>query len=103
MAELAVLLVESESINPGLVAEGSGERAVAEVVAEWSRAAGLQVEMDEVVPGRPNVVVTAGGSGGGRTLMLNGHLDTVGVGGMERPFAADLRAKVGSTGAVPTT
>lgn len=91
LTELALSLVAAESVNPGLATDGSGEREVAEVVAEWSRAAGLQVEVDDVLPGRPNVVVTARGTGGGRTLLLNGHLDTVGVSGMEHPFAADVR------------
>ena len=75
LAELAGSLVETESVNPGLAMDGSGEGAVAEVVAEWSRAAGLRVEIEEVLPGRPNVVVTAPGMGGGRTLLLNGHLE----------------------------
>jgi acetylornithine deacetylase/succinyl-diaminopimelate desuccinylase-like protein len=91
VAELAASLVETESVNPGLAADGSGERAVAGIVAEWSRAAGLEVEIDEALPGRPNVMATATGSGGGRTLLLNGHLDTVGVTGMEHPFVADVR------------
>lgn len=91
LTELALSLVETESVNPGLAADGSGEREAAEVVAEWSRAAGLQVELDDVLPGRPNVVVTAPGTGKGRTLLLNGHLDTVGVTGMEYPFAPDVR------------
>ena len=86
VAELAAALVEAESVNPSLGAGGSGEGAAAEVVAEWAGEAGLEVEVDEVLPGRPNVVVRAPGVGGGRTLMLNGHLDTVSAGGMERPF-----------------
>ena len=90
-AELARALVQTESVNPSLVPAGSGEGAVAQVVADWARAAGLEVELDEVLAGRPNVVVTARGTGGGRTLMLNGHLDTVGVAGMERPFEAEIR------------
>jgi acetylornithine deacetylase len=88
LASLAASLVETESINPGLGVGGSGERAAVEVVAGWARAAGLEVEIDDVLPGRPNVVVTARGSGGGRTLLLNGHLDTVGVVGMDEPFVA---------------
>ncbi|MCX6033547.1 MAG: M20/M25/M40 family metallo-hydrolase, partial [Chloroflexi bacterium] len=36
----------------------------------------------ESVSGRPNVVGTARGTGGGKTLLLNGHMDTVGAGGM---------------------
>jgi acetylornithine deacetylase len=90
VAALAGSLVETESVNPGLAA-GSGERAAAEVVAAWARDAGLEVKLDEALAGRPNVLVTAAGTGGGRTLLLNGHLDTVGVKGMDAPFAASVR------------
>ena len=86
MTELAVALIAAESVNPALGAGGSGEGAAAEAVAAWARDEGLEVEIDEVLPGRPNVVVTAPGVGEGPALMLNGHLDTVSAGGMERPF-----------------
>ena len=91
IAELAAALVAAESINPSLASVGSGEAAAAGVVAAWAESAGLSAELDDALPGRPNVVVVARGSGGGRTLLLNGHLDTVGVAGMERPFEPDIR------------
>ena len=78
-AELAAQLVAIDSVNPTLVPAGGGEAAVAAVFAEWLERAGLEVHVEEVVPGRPNVVGIARGSGGGRTLVLNGHLDTVGL------------------------
>ena len=56
-----------------------------------SRAAGLEVELYEAAPGRPNVVGVARGSGGGGSLLLNAHMDTVGVAGMESPFAPAVR------------
>src|SRR6266536_1178563 len=55
-------------------------------IAEWARGAGLAVELDEAAPGRPNVIATARGTGGGRTLLLNAHTDTVGYRGMANPL-----------------
>jgi acetylornithine deacetylase len=86
VAELAAQLVSIESINPEVVAGGSGEAAVARFVAEWCERAELETTISEPAPGRPNVIATARGSGGGRTLMLNTHMDTVGVAGMSDPF-----------------
>jgi len=90
VAELAQALVRAESINPSLDPSGSGEHRAARVVAEWCEQAGLEVELEEAAPGRPNVVAVARGSGGGRSLLLNGHLDTVGVAGMDDPFSGRI-------------
>ena len=79
-------LVAIDSINPDLVPGAAGEAAVAAFIADWLRAAGLEVHVAEVRPGRPNVVGIAHGAGGGRSLLLNGHIDTVGVAGMSQPF-----------------
>ena len=90
VAELTARLVEIESINPDVVAGGSGEGAVATFVAEWCARAGLETSLDEPAPGRPNVVAVARGTGDGRSLMLNAHMDTVGVSGMTDPFTPRL-------------
>ncbi|TMF78712.1 MAG: M20/M25/M40 family metallo-hydrolase, partial [Chloroflexi bacterium] len=84
-------LVAIESVNPDIAASGGGETAIAGFVASWLRAEGLLVEVVEPVPGRPSVVGVLRGSGGGRSLMLNAHMDTVGAGGMAAAFSPVVR------------
>ncbi len=78
-------LVAIDSINPDLVPGGAGEGEIARFVAGWLEQAGIEVEWDERVIGRPNVVGVVHGSGGGKSLLLNAHMDTVGVSGMQQP------------------
>lgn len=92
VARLLADLVRIESINPELVPGGSGEAAIARYVADFLRAGGLEVQLQEVRPGRFNVVGVLRGRGRGHSLMLNGHLDTVGVAGMEAPFSARIES-----------
>ena len=73
-------------MNPSLVPGAAGEGAIALAVAAHMRRLGLDVELQEVEPGRPNVIGVLDGAAAGPTLMLCGHLDTVGVEGMEAPF-----------------
>src|SRR4051794_34123877 len=87
VAALLADLVAIDSVNPALVPGGAGEPEIAAFVARWARAAGLEADVLEATPGRPSVVVRARGRGGGRTLMLCGHLDTVNVEGMAEPHA----------------
>ena len=79
-------LIAIDSVNPSLVAGGAGEAGVAARAADEMRAIGLDVEITEVSPGRPNVVGVMEGSRPGPSLMFCGHLDTVGVAGMKAPF-----------------
>jgi acetylornithine deacetylase len=88
IVELASRLVAIDSVNPALVPGGAGERAAAAFVADWCAERGLDVEV--VGDERPSVIARRRGSGGGRSLLLNGHLDTVGVAGMTAPFEPRL-------------
>lgn len=56
---------------------GTSEQPAAELVAEWAAQEGLDFRVEEVSPGRPNVIITLQGSPGLRSLMLEGHTDVV--------------------------
>jgi acetylornithine deacetylase/succinyl-diaminopimelate desuccinylase family protein len=84
--ELLRQLVAIDSINPDLVPGSAGEEKIARFISDWFARAGLEVVWDELVPGRPNIIGIARGTGGGRSLLLNAHMDTVGIVGMERPL-----------------
>jgi len=79
-------LVAIDSVNPSLVPGGAGEREIARFVAAEMRSTGMDVEVTEVAPGRPNVVGVLDSRTPGRSLMFCGHLDTVGVERMNSPF-----------------
>jgi len=79
-------LVAANSVNPSLVPGAAGEAAAADVCRTAMRHAGLDVVMQEVAPGRPNVIGVLEGAAPGPSLMFCGHIDTVGVEGMENPF-----------------
>jgi acetylornithine deacetylase len=85
LTDLLSKLVAIDSVNPDLVPGGAGEARIAAFVADWCRDRGLQIDVIEPAPGRPSVVATARGSGGGRSLLLNAHMDTVGTEGMDSP------------------
>jgi len=87
LAVLTAELVAIDSTNPDLVPGGAGEAAIARFVTAWLESAGLDVELRELGARRANVIAVARGSGGGRTLMLNAHMDVVGAGGMDEPWA----------------
>jgi acetylornithine deacetylase len=87
---LARALIQIDSRNPTLAPDSPGEgdcaRTLAAVLDDW----GFAVQLIDAAPGRPNVVARMGPDDA-PALMLNGHLDVVGVEGMvHQPFSADL-------------
>jgi len=97
-------LVRIDSVNPDLVLGAAGEAPIARWCAEWLREAGFDVTVLERTPGRPSVVGVKQGFGTGRSLMLNAHLDTVGVATYSGdPFAGNLQnGRVYGRGAIDT-
>ena len=89
--ELLKTLVGIDSVNPSLVPGGAGEGEIAKAIAGELAGCGCTVELTDVAPGRPNVVGVLAGRRPGRTLLLCGHIDTVGVTGMAAPFSPVLR------------
>jgi len=84
--DLLKRLIAIDSVNPSLVPGAAGEAAIARVLVDYLRDRGFAVEVQDAAPGRPNVVATLEGRAPGRSLMFCGHIDTVGVIGMEAPF-----------------
>jgi len=84
-------MVRIDSVNPFFSGGTTDERAIAAFVAAELERLGLRVETYEPEPRRVSVVGTLPGSGGGRSLMLYGHMDTVGPGDMAEPWSAAVR------------
>jgi acetylornithine deacetylase/succinyl-diaminopimelate desuccinylase-like protein len=91
-----VEMIQCESVNPFDAAPTAGNREAefAELYLRKMADAGLEVGSHEVVAGRSNVWgrLTAQGplAGTGLSVMLAGHLDTVGVDGYDQPFSAHI-------------
>jgi len=82
-SRLLAELIAIDSSNPDLVPGAAGESAIADAVSDWLRPQGFEIHRLEERPGRPSIVAIAAGSGNGRRLMLNGHLDTVTLAGYD--------------------
>jgi acetylornithine deacetylase len=69
-----------------------GEMSFGRLVAEELRAVGAdEVHLEEIAPGRPIVWSVTRGHGGGASLMLCGHLDTVRADGWRERWAGSER------------
>ena len=87
--DLTRALVALDTVNPTLVPGAPGERPAVELLADRLTARGFEIEIVGP-PDRPSLIATHRGRDGGPSLALNGHLDTVGVDGMDEPFSARI-------------
>jgi len=93
--ELITLTTELVRINSVWdPAAGTSEAAVAETIANWAQGEGFRVDMEEVVPHRPNVIISWPAESKKRTLLFEGHTDVVTPGDVSAwkydPFAAEI-------------
>jgi acetylornithine deacetylase len=79
-------LVAINSVNLTL-SGGAGEREIAEHIQVRLAGFGLDAALQKVDGDRANTVALIRGKNRGTSLLLNGHIDTVGVEGMESPFS----------------
>ena len=87
-------LVRIPSVNPENLTgtELTGESEIANFLAGWLEGLGAEVSLEEIRPGRPNLIARFSPLDGRPRILLGPHLDTVGVGGMiVDPFGGDIR------------
>lgn len=93
VAELLQKLVQIPSINPDNAGGSNltGEANLAEYLRDWLTNAGADVQLEEVLPGRPNLIARFAPHDGRPRILFGPHLDTVGIDGMTiDPFAAEI-------------
>lgn len=74
-------LIRIDSVTPWLVVGGKGERSVVDYFRTWVADLPVDVDIQEIEPGRLNFIATLRGIGDGPVLCLNAHADTVGYAG----------------------
>lgn len=87
-------LVRIPSVNPDNTpgTAETGEEKVAVFLSGWLESIGAEVSLEEVRPGRPNLIARFAPMDGRPRMMYGPHLDTVGVGGMTiEAFSGEIR------------
>lgn len=82
VVQLLSELVAINSVNPAVEGGGPGEVELARHLAGHLQRLGFETSMDEVMPGRPNLLAHLRTSNPGRRLLFECHMDTVTVANM---------------------
>lgn len=94
VASLLQQLIRIPSVNPDNApgTTDTGEERLAIFLSGWLESIGAEVVLEEIRPGRPNLIARFAPRDGRPRILLGPHLDTVGVGGMTiPPFGGELR------------
>ena len=78
-------LVRINSVNMTL-SHGPGENELSTLIRHRLDALKLRSQIQTIAPDRNNLIAVVSGTNSAKSLLLNGHLDTVGVAGMDDPF-----------------
>ena len=91
VAKLLKKLIQIKSVNPN-TENGNGEAEISNFIADYLESSKIEVHTQSVTDDRFNVIGILKGEGKGPGLMLNGHMDTVGVKGMAiDPFKPSVK------------
>ena len=75
--------------------EIAGEQEVCEYLSDILKSLGMKVRLQEVLPKRPNIIAEVFGGNNGKSIMFNGHIDTVPIGNIEKwntdPYKAIIK------------
>ena len=79
-------LVAINSVNPNLSDQGQGEKEIAEYIHSHFKKLGFDSHIFEVAKDRCNTTSFIAGKKSSKVLLMNGHIDTVGIEDMDSPF-----------------
>ena len=75
--------------------ETAGEKEVCEYLESYLKSLGMKVLLQKVLPNRPNIIAEVIGDEVGKSIMFNGHVDTVPVGDIKKwsmdPYSAIIK------------
>ncbi len=87
-------LIRIPSVNPDNApgTDQTGEETLAVFLSGWLEGIGAEIVLEEIKPGRPNLIARFAPMDGRPRILLGPHLDTVGIGGMTvAPFGGEIR------------
>ena len=75
--------------------ETAGEQEVCDYLESVLKSLGMKIKIQQVKPNRPNIIAEVVGNNSGKVIMLNGHIDTVPIGDIDKwsvdPYGGNIK------------